>query len=79
MLEGVVEHFTHMVEFSQAVSGGVKDAVVNDPKLFGLRVDLSAGQDADPFDNGVRIAAVLATHEFNGKRIVFVSHRVVKE
>jgi hypothetical protein len=68
-----------MVKFSQAIAVRIKDAVVNDPELFGLRIDINAGHDADALDNGVSIAAVLATHQFDGKRIVFIRHRVIKE
>ena len=68
-----------MGQFSFTVTGRVIDATVNDPELRGLSIDVDAGDDADPFDNGVSIAAVLATHKFDGKRIVLVSHRVIKE
>ena len=41
---------------------GIVDAIVDDPKLIGRRVDVDTRYHADAFDDAVGIAAVLPAH-----------------
>ena len=81
MFDGVVEHFPHVVEcaFCRPSLRGRKQSVINQPKLIGAGIDINTGDNPDAFDDGVSIARILPPHRFDRMRIIFVSHRVVKQ
>jgi hypothetical protein len=40
-----------VVKFAFAVLFGTKDAIINQPKLIGFRIDIDASDNPNPFDN----------------------------
>ncbi len=68
-----------MRELGFAITLRVKEAVVNDPVAVSFGVVINQVDDADAFDDTVRVAAVLTTHPINLKGVGFIQHRVVKE
>ena len=61
------------------ISVRIINAVVNDPKLIQLGVDVHASHDADAFDDIMRIAAILPPHQLNLVREVLVCDRIVED
>ena len=57
-----------MVKFGLAISSGIVNAIVNDPKLIDLWVDVHARHDADALDDRVGIPAVLTPYQFDFER-----------
>lgn len=55
MFDGIVKHLPNVVEFGFTVHLGSKQAVIYQPKLIALRIDINAGNNADAFDNGFGI------------------------
>ena len=51
VLDGIIEHLSNVVEFRFAVHVGGKQAIVDEPELVGLRIDINASDNADAFDN----------------------------
>jgi hypothetical protein len=74
----VFQHVPHMVELGFAIAVRIVDPVVDDPVAPCLGIDVHAGDDADALDDAMRIAAVLAPHQFDPMREILVRHRVVE-
>lgn len=55
----VGEHLANLIEFGFAVAFRVVDAVINQPELILIRIDIHTR------DHAVRIAAVLTAHQFD--------------
>lgn len=66
-----------MVQLAAAIPVRIIDAVINDPELLGIGIDIDTGDNA--FDDFFLIAAPLATNQFNGKGIAFVKNRIVEK
>jgi hypothetical protein len=79
VFDGMVEDLSHVVEFGFAIHVGSKQTIVDEPKLVGLGVNINRGDNPDAFDHRTGIARILPPQKFNGKRVVFVGHRVIKE
>lgn len=67
-----------MVKFTLAVESRVIDAVVNQPKIVKLGIDVNASHHTDSFDDAMSIAAVLPPDQLNGKGLVLIEYRVIK-
>ncbi len=52
------KHLAHVVEFSFAVPVRVEEALVNDPELRGLRVDIDTGDNPDAANHRFGVAAI---------------------
>jgi hypothetical protein len=48
-----------MVKFAFAIGGFVINTVINEPVLFGLRIDIDTVNDADAFNNAMGVATEL--------------------
>jgi len=68
-----------MIQFGLAISIGIIDPVIDDPKLIRIRVDIDTRDNPDAFDDPVGIAAVLASHQFDLMRIVLVGHGIIED
>jgi hypothetical protein len=44
-----------MVKFAFAIGGFVINTVINEPVLFGLRIDIDTVNDADAFNNAMGV------------------------
>ena len=78
LIHHIGEHLADVVQLAFAVAVGVVDAIVNQPELVGLGLDIHTSHDPDAFDDGFGVAAILGAHQFDGKRGVFVEHGIVK-
>ncbi len=58
MLHRMGKHLAHVVEFSFAVPVRVEEALVNDPELRGLRVDIDTGDNPDAANHRFGVAAI---------------------
>ncbi len=67
-----------MVELALAVPIRVINAIVNDPELVGVGGNVDTRHHPNPFDNGVGIAAVLPSHQFDLDRTLVIQHGVVE-
>ena len=76
--DGMCEHVLHMVKFGLAITIWIEDAVVDDPVVARLGVDVEAVDQANPFDDAVGIATVLAAHQLDLGGEVLVQNRIVK-
>ena len=62
----------HVVELGLAAHVGGEEAVVDEPELVGVGVDVHAGDQADAGKHAVGVAAVLATDQFDAPTVVLV-------
>jgi hypothetical protein len=74
----VVEHVSYMVEFGLAITVGIIDAIVDEPELVGLRIDVDTGHDPNPFDHGAGVATILPPDQLDDKRVVLIEDSIVK-
>lgn len=79
VFNGVGQHLLQLIKLRFAIAIGVINAIINDPKLVGLGVDINAGDDADAFDDVVGIATVLAAHQVNLEGVVLIQDRVIED
>ena len=79
LVDYVDQHLLYMIEFAFAISVGITNAVVEEPEPIEFRVNVNAGDYADPFDHTVIVAAILAPHELDGERIVLFKNGIVKD
>jgi hypothetical protein len=56
-----------------------KYPIINQLKLISIGVDINTSDNADAFDNGFVIARILTAHQFDGKRIIFISDGIIKK
>lgn len=66
------------VQLGLAVSIRVIDAVVNDPELIDLWIDVDTGDNTDTLDDFMNIATVLTSNQFDASGKVLVNDCVVK-
>jgi len=78
VIQCVVKHLTHMIQFGLAVVVWVINSIVDDPELVKLRIDVHTGHDPNAFDQTVRIAAVLPPHDLDLERTIMIQHRIIK-
>ena len=76
MFDGIIEHFSDVVEFGFAVYIRRKQAIVDQPKLIGLRIDINTRDNSDAFDDSMSVARILTTDQFDVERIVFIGNRI---
>lgn len=67
-----------MIELGLAVTIGFIDAVVDDPILTTVGVDVETVGNADVLNNAICIAVVLAAHQLNAAGVVFIQDQVIK-
>jgi len=67
-----------MIQFAFPVAVRIIDAIINNPELIQFRIHVHAGQDPDPTDNAMFVAAILLARRSNLTRILFIQHRVIK-
>ena len=67
-----------MVKFALAVPRRAIDAVVDQPKIVELRINVNTSHHANSFDDAVSIATVLPPNQLNGKGMVLIEYRVIK-
>src|SRR5437763_10795747 len=79
MLDEVFQHLLQVIEFGFAIALRVVNAIINHPKLVGLRIDINASDHTDAFDDVVSVATILPPHEFDLERVVLIQDRVIKE
>lgn len=73
------QHVVHMVQLALTVSIGVVQAVVHDPVLPAVRIDVQTVHHAGALDQAMCIATVLASHQLDIVRVVLVQNRIVKD
>ncbi len=73
------QHVGHVVELSLAVGVGGEEAVVDEPELVRVGVDVHADDQADAGNHAVGVAAVLAADQFDAPAVLLVEHRVVEQ
>ena len=56
-----------------------KRAVVNQPELVGVGIDVHARDQADAGNHAVGVAAVLAPHESDAPAVVLVEHGIIEQ
>ena len=78
LINAVEQHVLHMVQLGLAVPFRVIDAVVNDPELIDLRIDVDTGDNANALDDFMNIATVLFSNQFDVSGKVLVNHCVIK-
>src|SRR3954451_7805150 len=79
LVDTIGEHLAYVIELAFAVTVRVIEAVVNYPKLVAFWVDVDARHHADALDDRFSVAAILRPHQFDGKRVVLVQHRGIKD
>ena len=79
LVDTIRKHVMHMVEFGLAVTFRRIDALVNDPELVERGIDIDTRHHPNPFDDAMRIPAVLPTYQFDLGREVLVHHGVIKD
>jgi hypothetical protein len=62
-----------MVKFALPIPIRVVNAIVDDPELVKLRVNIHARHHPDAFDDGVGIAAVLPAYQLDLEGAVMIS------
>ncbi len=72
-------HIQQVVEFATSISRRVKNAVIDDPEFIDVGIDIDTSHEPDAFDYLFGVATPLPTHQFNGKGMVFIKHRIIKE
>ncbi|ATQ86114.1 hypothetical protein KSH_09250 (plasmid) [Moraxella osloensis] len=55
------------------------NTVINEPVLFGLRIDIDTVNDADAFNNAMGVATVLAINQFDFVTMIFIEYAVIKD
>lgn len=78
VLHDLRDHVLHMIELAFAIPVGIVDAVIDDPVLACLGIDVHAVDQADTFDKPVCITGKLQPHQFDLVREVLVQHRVIE-
>ena len=78
VMVGIAQHLLHMIELGLAIAVRIVNAVINDPMLLRLRINIHAGHHANALDDAMRIATVLAPYQFNLMRKILVNDRIVK-
>ena len=73
------EYASHVLELDLAVHVGGDEAVINQPKLVGVEVDVHEIDHADADNHAVGIAAVLAADLLDATTVVLVEHRIVEQ
>ena len=68
-----------MVKFAFAIGGFAINTVINEPVLFGLRIDIDTVNDADAFNNAMGVATVLAINQFDFVTMIFIEYAVIKD
>lgn len=53
--------------------------IVRQPELVGVRLDINTGDDAKTFARSFGVTAPLAAHQLDGKGVVFIQHRIIKD
>lgn len=76
---GLVEHFLYMLQLGLLVALRIKDTPIDDPVVPALGVDVQTVDHAYALDQGVCIAAVLPTHQFDLVGAVLVRDAVVEQ
>lgn len=74
-----IKHFSGMVEFGLAIFGGRQEAIVSESEPVRFRTDIEASHNPDATNHGMRVAAPLPPHLFDGARMILVGHRVAKD
>ena len=67
-----------MIVLAFTVACRIINPVVDQPKLIPLGIDVDARYPPNALDHRLGMTAVLATHQFNGKRGILVQHGVIK-
>ena len=73
------EHVGYVVELGFAVGFGGEEAVVKQPELVRVGIDVHAGHQADAGNHAVGVAAVLTADQVDAPAVVLVEHRVVEQ
>jgi len=79
VIDGIRQHVPHVLQFALAIAVWIVDPVVDDPKLLGRGVDIDTGDYANPLDQTMGVATVLATNQFNPLREILVDDRVIED
>ena len=79
LIHDVRQHVLHVIQLGFAVPVRVIEPIIQEPELVRLGIDIDTGHDADALDDGFGIATPLPPHQFNGKGVVLIQHRVIKD
>src|SRR4030066_2568750 len=78
LVHTIGQHLMQMIQLRLAISIGIVDPIINNPKLVRRWVDIHTSHYTDPFDHATCIPAILSLNQLNLVRIVLVNHRIVK-
>ena len=78
LVDTVEQHVVHMIQLGFAIAVRIINAVINDPELVDLRIDIHTGYDTYTLDNSMGIATVLMPNQFNIFRKILVNHGIIK-
>jgi hypothetical protein len=79
LVDTIGQHVMHVGEFRLAIAFGRINPEVNDPELVERRIHIDTRHHPDPFDQTMRIPAVLPPHQFNLRREVLVDDSVIED
>ena len=68
-----------MIQFRLTVSIRIVDAVINDPELSNLWINIYTSHNPYAFDDAMCIPAILPPDQFHLAGKILVNHRVVKD
>jgi len=73
------QHIGHVVQLTLAIGFRGEEAVVEQPELLRVGTDIHAVDQANAFDNPVRVARVLAAYQLDALAVALIEHRVIEE
>jgi hypothetical protein len=78
LIDAVEQHFMYVIQLSFAIAIRIINAIVNDPELVYLRIDVHTGNDTDALDDLMGIATVLASNQVDVSGKILVNHGVIE-
>ena len=75
---GERQHLLHMIELGLAIALRVEDAVIDDPILSRIGIDVQAVDHANALDQAMLVAAVLQANQLDGVGMLLVQDGVIE-
>jgi len=72
------QHLADMVEFGLAITIRIEQAIVHNPILTIIGIDIKTIDYPNAFYHTMRITAILSAHHFDAARVIFIKNRVIE-
>lgn len=77
--QGPCKHLAHMVKLAFSVPLGVVQAVVDDPVLAAIGIDIQAIDHSNSLDQSMGVSTVLQAHQIDMMRMILVDNGVIED